>query len=159
MYFHPYFPISPLPAPHLSVAQQLNTGHCAMVTRWLRDWYFPLCTTSLIASSPRRPSLGCLATSGGVAVLVPQGRTLYVCPSNTARINTQYNTIRIIHNTARFPVYYLTLAWPWERGGTSLSVRRPGFTCLTWSTGRRPPAAAPWPAAAVAAQGADLLND
>ena len=47
------------------------------------------------------------------------------------------------------------LAGAWERGGTSLSVRRPGFTCLTWSTGRRPPAAAPWPAAAVAAHGAD----
>ena len=30
-------------------------------------------------------------------------------PNNTARINTKYNIIRIIHNTAGFPVYYPTL--------------------------------------------------
>merc|ERR1712083_818443 len=50
----------------------------------------------------------------------------------------------------------LRTAGAWERGAwRHESVRRPGFTCLTWSTGRRPPAAAPWPAAAVAAHGAD----
>ena len=47
-------------------------------------------------------------------------------------------------------------AGAWERGARRHeSVRRPGFTCLTCSTGRHPPAAAPWPAAAVAAHGAD----
>ena len=47
-------------------------------------------------------------------------------------------------------------AGAWERGARRHeSVRRPGFTCLTCWTGRHPPAAAPWPAAAVAAHGAD----